>query len=100
MIAPGPGVRVYLATQPCDMRNYAERRIMWSPGGLTDSRVAVCEPALRIILGPHLPLSMANSLSGGWNRPALRLGAEVAFSASNFSVGSARRYASVLWRLA
>ena len=91
-----PGARVLLRAAAVDFRNYAERRIMRSPGGLTGSRIAVCEPALRIILGPHLPLSMANSLSGGWNRPALRLGAEVAFSASSFSVGSARRYASVL----
>ena len=91
MIAFPSGARVWLATGHTDMRNYAERRIMRSPGGLTESRIAVCEPALRIILGPHLPLSMANSLSGGWNRPALRLGAEVAFSASSFSVGSARR---------
>jgi hypothetical protein len=39
------------------------------------------------MLGVHLPLSMARSLSGGRNRPALRFGAEVAFSASSFLGG-------------
>jgi hypothetical protein len=32
MLQIAPGVRVYLACRPVDMRNYAERRIMRSPG--------------------------------------------------------------------
>ena len=32
MIAIPAGMRVYLAMGPTDMRNYAERRIMRSPG--------------------------------------------------------------------
>jgi hypothetical protein len=31
MIPVPPGVRVWLATGHTDMRNYAERTIMWSP---------------------------------------------------------------------
>ena len=30
MIGPGTGVRVYLACGVTDMRNYAQRMIMWS----------------------------------------------------------------------
>jgi hypothetical protein len=32
MIAPPAGARIYLACGVTDMRNYAERRIMLSPG--------------------------------------------------------------------
>jgi hypothetical protein len=91
MIPMPTGVRVWLATGHTDMRNYAEPRIMRSPGGLSVTWAGFGGCQTRIMLGVHLPLSIARSLSGGRNRPALRFSAEVAFSASSFSVGSALR---------
>ena len=91
MITPLLGHRVWLAGDTADMRDYVERGLcgVWRID--RDLDWAFWPAALRIILCLHLPLSMAKSLSGGRNRPALRFGAEVAFSASSFSVGSARR---------
>jgi len=85
------GVKVHLALGYTDMRNYVKRRIMRSPAELTRRGPELAAAALRIIFGHHLPLSIANSLSGGRNFPALRVGADVEFSASSFSVGSDRR---------
>ncbi len=91
MIVLPSGAQVWLACGYTDMRNYVERRIMRSPADCPRPGLEFSGAAPRIILDDYLPLSMAKSLSGGRNRPALRLGAEVAFSASSFSVGSARR---------
>lgn len=91
MIAFGPELKIMVSAQPVDFRNYVERRIMRSPEGLPLTKTGVLGSSTPHNLSFYLLLSMAKSLSGGRNRPALRLGAEVAFSASNFSVGSARR---------
>jgi hypothetical protein len=48
MVVPA-GVRVLIATQPVDFRNYAERRIMRSPGRSPGRRLGFPDAALRII---------------------------------------------------
>lgn len=64
---------------------------MRSPAGLIRRGPEFAATALRIILRRYLPLSIANSFSGGRNFPARRLGADVEFRASSFFVGSDRR---------
>lgn len=87
---PARRLEVFNGQRPAS-RNYLEHRIMRSPAGLTRRGPELAAAVLRIILGHYLPLSIASSLSGGRNFPARRLGADVEFRASSFSVGSDRR---------
>ena len=84
-------VRIYVASGPVDLRNYAQPEVMRSSRcdrrGCRRSHRLV----LRITSRCHLSFSIARSLSGALKCPARRAGAAPALSAANFSVGSARR---------
>jgi hypothetical protein len=55
---------------------------------------------LHITLRERASFNIDSNLSGALNRPLLRPGGVIAIRASSFSVGSARRYTSVLCRVA
>jgi hypothetical protein len=63
MISPAAaGVRIVVASRPVDFRNYAERRIMRSPGQSAARPLDFPNAALRIIFGALLAVEHRQEL--------------------------------------
>ena len=91
MIQVAPQMRILVAIEPADFRNYAGQLVMLSQDTIYAWIVARHGVSLGIMLVLQDERSIARSLSGGLKRPRRRDGATLAFNVASFSVGSARR---------
>jgi hypothetical protein len=91
MVTLPSSVKIYLALDPADMRNYVQSDVMRSLHLCLSLGAVMVAEELSITPCCQCVLSISRSLSGAVKRPGRRRGALPASRAFSFSAGSALR---------
>ena len=91
MVMLPSSVKIYLALDPTDMRNYVQSDVMCSQHPCLGLAAVMVAEELSITRCYQFVLSISRSLSGTVKPPGRRMGAPLASRAFSFSAGSALR---------